>query len=830
MRTALVLLLLGLVLAAVSHAAAVDAGFPAFAGLRQSATCNASATWDDTLYLAGHIRWAGPLTGGGVIVQGSDLVAIPGSPRVNGQVLAAAADGAGGWYIGGLFTHVGGAARANLAHILADLSVDAWAPTTNGSVLAIAVSAENVYFSGTFSTVNGVTHSALAGVSRGSGATLPLDPNPGGVVQALAIDGGTLYVGGEFTNIAGQPRGRMAAFRITDHALLPWDPAASGSLTPTGTYALKVANGVVYAGGNFSSIQGQPRRGVAALDPLSGAPRAWDPGLTGTISYGVRSILPAADRIYLGGDFAGLQGSTRHSLAAVDTSTGTLLTWDPNAALVSGSDAQIASVNCLELDGTSILAGGTFDVVGGAPHENLARLDPVTGAPAADAPQTPHETRTLAVSGANVLFGGRYSTLAQNHCGDLVAVRVSTGELLPWSPDATHDTIESSFGTLFFHSSQVDAIAVDATRVYVAASFYDPFGGVNRSIIKAFSRSSGSALWSVEPYGDVVRALAVVNTLVIAGGSFSPPSPSGGLMALDAESGAGVAWGVPTSGGPVLTLLPTPVGLAVGGVFTTAGGQPRSKLALLDPGTGLATSWDPGANGGVWSLAVAGSTLFCGGDFTTAGGQPRSGIAAIDLATGAATAWNPGASGSVRGLAFDQGIVYAVGAFTTIAGAPRVGLAALNSATGDALPWDAGIQNGHIVLTVEAGGGRVLAGGTQLVTGSDPTEGFSPVMAPDALLGVPGWPGTGARLALRVEPQPMHAAGRVRFQLREAADVEVALFDIAGRRVATLDPPRHRDAGEYSIVLAPARLRPGAYLVRVSTRAENVAARVVILE
>jgi hypothetical protein len=76
----------------------------------------------------------------------------------------------------------------------------------------------------------------------------------------------------------------------------------------------------------------------------------------------------------------------------------------------------------------------------------------------------------------------------------------------------------------------------------------------------------------------------------------------------------------------------------------------------------------------------------------------------------------------------------------------------------------------------------------------------------------------------------MHAAGRVRFQLREAADVEVALFDIAGRRVATLDPPRHRDAGEYSIMLAPARLRPGAYLVRVSTRAENVAARVVILE
>ena len=830
MRTARAWLLVSLVPAAVSYAAAVDPGFPAFAGLRQSSTCNASVAWGDTLYLAGHIRWAGPLTGGGVIATGSSLVPIAGAPRVNGQVLAAASDGAGGWYIGGSFTHVGDIARANLAHILADLSVDAWAPTTNGSVIAIAVSTANVYFSGTFSTVNGVAHSGLAGVTRAGGVTLPMNPSLGGVVQTLATDGMTLYVGGEFTTIAGQARGRMAAFRIADHALLPWDPAAVGSLTPTGTYALQIANGLVYAGGNFSSIQAQPRRGVAALDPATGAPRAWDPGLSGTISYGVRSILAAGDRIYLGGDFAGLQGTARHCLAAVDTSTGALLAWDPNAALASGSESQIASVNCLDLEGTDILAGGTFDLVGGIAHENFARLDAVTGAPAMVAPQTPHETRALAVSGANVLFGGRYSTLAQDHRGDLVAVRISTGELLPWSPDATHDMVESVFGDLFYYSSQVDAIAVDAARVYVAASFHDPFAGVNRSMVRAFSRASGSALWTVEPYGDVVRALAVVDTLVIAGGSFSPPSASGGLMAIHAASGAAIAWGVPTSGGPVLSLLATPTGLAVGGAFTDAGGQPRAKLALLDPTTGLAAAWDPGADAGVWALALAGSTLYCGGDFSNAGGQPRARIAAIDLGTGAATAWNPGADGSVRALDFDQGIVYAAGAFTTIAGSPRVSLAACSPATGSALPWDAGLQSGHIVLSVAAGGGRVFAGGTQLVTGSEPTEGFSPIMGPDPLLDVPGRPGASARLALRVEPQPMRAGGRVRFQLPEAADVEVAVYDVAGRRVATLDPPRHRSAGEHTVALEPASLRPGAYLVRVSTRAGSVAARVVILE
>ena len=42
--------------------------------------------------------------------------------RVNGVVECSAADGAGGRYIGGSFTSVGGVARTNLAHIRAALA------------------------------------------------------------------------------------------------------------------------------------------------------------------------------------------------------------------------------------------------------------------------------------------------------------------------------------------------------------------------------------------------------------------------------------------------------------------------------------------------------------------------------------------------------------------------------------------------------------------------------------------------------------------------------------------------------------------------------------
>jgi hypothetical protein len=41
--------------------------------------------------------------------------------------------------------------------------------------------------------------------------------------------------------------------------------------------ALAVSGSTVYAGGNFTSIGGQGRGGIAALDPTTGLATAWNP-------------------------------------------------------------------------------------------------------------------------------------------------------------------------------------------------------------------------------------------------------------------------------------------------------------------------------------------------------------------------------------------------------------------------------------------------------------------------------------------------------------------------------------------------------------------------
>src|SRR5690242_18500387 len=64
--------------------------------------------------------------------QTTGLPAISGGGRA---VYAVAADGSGGFYVGGDFARVGSFIRRNLAHVLADQSVDpAFHPQPNGLV------------------------------------------------------------------------------------------------------------------------------------------------------------------------------------------------------------------------------------------------------------------------------------------------------------------------------------------------------------------------------------------------------------------------------------------------------------------------------------------------------------------------------------------------------------------------------------------------------------------------------------------------------------------------------------------------------------------------
>ena len=141
----------------------------------------------------------------------------PTFPQVEGgSVCAAVADGAGGWFIGGDFTSVGGVPRRHLAHIRADGTLDpVWNPGRR-TVFALAVSGSTVYAGGVFTRIGGKTRRGIAALDAQTGEATAWNPNASYAVYALAVSGSTVYAGGDFTRIGGKTRNRHRRARCAD--------------------------------------------------------------------------------------------------------------------------------------------------------------------------------------------------------------------------------------------------------------------------------------------------------------------------------------------------------------------------------------------------------------------------------------------------------------------------------------------------------------------------------------------------------------------------------------------------------------------------------------
>jgi hypothetical protein len=254
---------------------------------------------------------------------------------------------------------------------------------------------------------------------------------------ALSRDGNVLYIGGEFTRV-GQKSGssftvkNVAAINVkTGAAIRTWRPEVTGHEAVV--RALAVKNGKVYIGGNFTSVEGKPRKNLAAVGAYTKAVvlSPFAPQVGGDTSY-VFALEAGERKLYAGGGFSKVNGAPRKNLAAFSLKTGALdRHWRPKATKAPTCKDPKCShkVRALELGpgGRSIFLGGSFSHVGGtngrgAPRQSVARLYTATGnlhpwkipSWTIQAPQTAWDltaTRTRLYGG----FGARQNFLAAFH-------------------------------------------------------------------------------------------------------------------------------------------------------------------------------------------------------------------------------------------------------------------------------------------------------------------------------------------------------------------------------------------------------------------------------
>ncbi len=430
------------------------------AGANRGAVAKLSVT-ATTVYLTGFFTQLGGLARPGIGAVDAGTGAVTGwSPNLDQRQALALMAADGVVYLGGNFKTVNGQSRSCLAAVDPVTGAPtAWNPGASQQVESIVSLGGRVFVTGQFSGCGGQTCTGLASIDTRAGKVLDWRPALDGGVSTLIIHGERLYVGGAFRHAAGQTRGGLAAFERASGQLDAWNPGGGNA----NTISLLATNGPrVYVAGSIQSLGGSGPRELVALDRTTGLATAWNLTYTSSTSYRYLSRLIATDdRVYMGGEFHSVNGQPRVGVAAVDGASGATLAW--NAGLTSYVDEAT-------LQDTTLFLTGGFTSVGGKPRDGAAAVSTGTGLATAWSPNPSWRGSAMAVTDSVLYFGFSRSYLDPgSRRNSVVAFDARTGVLQPWYPhvstyyEGLFPTLLARAGDLYV-GGQEEMLAGDESR------------------------------------------------------------------------------------------------------------------------------------------------------------------------------------------------------------------------------------------------------------------------------------------------------------------------------------------------------------------------------
>jgi hypothetical protein len=544
--------------------------------------------------MGGNFTKVGPVTRGAVgVVDTAGKTFQAGFPDVNGVVTAVASDGAGGWYIGGTFSSVGGQPRTNLAQVDASGAVTSFAPQPNAPVLALVSRSDTgggVYVGGSFTTVSSGAAAGLAAFDS-TGALLWNGAVTGGAVRSLATDGTRVYLGGDFSKIANVTRQRLGAVTAATGAL---DTTFLPGTVNLGVNDLVVQGPWLYLAGDFTKVNAITHNRLARVDTVTGA---LDATLTTSINNSVRDIEldTATNTLYVAGRFSNAGGATRAKLAGINLNAGASFGLATSLSLTNLS-GDLAAVTLDGAGGLYVAGSIQFTPEKGNPAA-LAQVSVSTSVATAVVPyyETPRSlARTpvtgvsgplvLVRSGGNLLVAGDFSDYGITTRHGLAAYELATGALVSGfdpNPDGQVNSVKAS---------------ADNSAVFVGGEFVNIGGEPHNRLAKLDITTGAPDHTFVVDANSYVKDMQVRpdGTTLYVGGNFDVfngvPNPR--LVAVNAVTGALLAnFSMPlteptnddSEGGlRAMSLSPDSTRLMVIGNFRKIAGVVRPLAAQID--------------------------------------------------------------------------------------------------------------------------------------------------------------------------------------------------------------------------------------------------------
>jgi hypothetical protein len=186
-------------------------------------------------------------------------------------------------------------------------------------------------------------------------------------------------------------------------------PVSGAVVDGTVNSVLPVADRV-YLGGGFTYAGPLTGSGVP-LRRAGAAPAAGVPRVDGSVDA---STPDGAGGFYVGGEFTQVGAVRRWGVVHVSADGRVDPGFASDLKTGSGGLAVAGSVRALALSGSTLYVGGAFDSIGGQPRSGIAAVDARTGAVSAWSPNPDRagNANALAVSRRRLYAGGSFSSFA----------------------------------------------------------------------------------------------------------------------------------------------------------------------------------------------------------------------------------------------------------------------------------------------------------------------------------------------------------------------------------------------------------------------------------
>ena len=375
----------------------------------------------------------------------------------------------------------------------------------------------------------------------------------------------------------------------------------------------------------------------AGADPSSSAIKSWGTAKVSGKSKAqrVNAVVEAGGVAYLGGEFTKMvspSGSTtsRGYLAAINGATGDLKSWNPKA------NGKVWAME-VSADGRSVYVGGDFSKIGDRSASKVARIDLATGKldTSFKARSVSGRVRALKLDGDRLYIGGEFGSVDGKSRPKLAALNAGSGALLDWTPPPLGPGRyigHTGIPTPDYSPGHVFSIEVIGGKVFAAGNFLNLGGQGGLVTLDAATGALADPQYEPgRPMFDLARSGGVL--YAVGGG------PGGRLYAFRTDDDTPL-WKVKFDGDSV------GVAASAGTVYVAGhydyivskdsscyqfcpGGPHRQHLSAFSTSGGQLLPWAPDAdtNTGPFTVALGANALYVGGEYFKINGKSQPGFA-----------------------------------------------------------------------------------------------------------------------------------------------------------------------------------------------------------